>query len=143
MPNEIPSATPNAILTRLETSDEGTFGKFVAGRLVLVCGELPWRDNEASVSCIPVGTYSCLWAFSPRFKRPMYLVDSVPSRVGIRFHAANLMGAVPRRCQLNGCIALGEKLGWFDGQKALLQSAPAIRRLEEYFAGRSFTLEIR
>lgn len=45
--------------------------------------------------------------------------------------------------QLNGCIALGERLGHIDGQKAVLLSAPAVRRLEEHFAGKPFTLEIR
>jgi hypothetical protein len=54
------------------------------------------------------------------------------------------MGAVDRgfRTQLNGCIALGERLGYIDKQKALLLSAAAIRRLEEYFGGRPFLLEI-
>ena len=135
--------TPNALLTRLETSDEGTFGQFVAGILGLVSGELPWRDNAPSISCIPVGTYSCSWTLSPRFKRPLYLVAGVRARAGIRFHPANLMGAAPLRSQLNGCIALGEKFGWIDGQKALLLSAPALRKFETYFGGRPFILEIR
>ena len=73
----------------------------------------------------------------------MYLVDGVRGRAGIRFHAANLMGAAPFRSQLNGCIALGERLGHIEGQKALLLSAPAMRRFETYFAGQSFTLEIQ
>ena len=132
----------DATITRLETSDEGTFGRFVAGGLVLVSGELPWRDNAPSISCIPQGTYECLWTDSARFGRRLYLVAGVDRRSGIRFHAANLMGAAPLRAQLNGCVALGEKCGWIDGQKALLVSAPAIRRFEEHFAGRPFTLEI-
>ena len=49
----------------------------------------------------------------------------------------------PFQKQLNGCIALGERLGWIAGQKAVLVSAPAIRRLEEYFKGEPFTLEVR
>lgn len=72
------------------------------------------------------------------------MLSSVPSRSGIRIHSANLMGdkILGYKTQLNGCIALGEKLGWIDGQKALLVSRPAIRRMEEYFNGKSFTLEI-
>ena len=132
----------DAFLHRLDSSDEGTFGKFVAGRLRLISGELPWRDNASNVSCIPAGTYRCLFTPSLRFRRSLYLVDGVAGRGGIRFHSANLMGAAPYRSQLNGCIALGQKLGWIDGQKALLVSAPAIRRFEEHFAGRPFTLEI-
>lgn len=75
----------------------------------------------------------------------MYLVDGVRARAGIRFHAANLAGDVNKgyKAQLNGCLALGERLGHIEGQKALLLSAPAMRRMERYFAGRPFTLEIR
>lgn len=47
------------------------------------------------------------------------------------------------KSQLNGCLALGERLGYMDGQKALLLSQPAVRRLESIFGGRPFELEIR
>ena len=47
------------------------------------------------------------------------------------------------RSQLNGCIALGERLGWMDGQKALLLSAPAVRRFEGHMGTAPFLLEIR
>ena len=133
----------DAVLTRLDSSDQGTFGRFLAGGLGLVSGELPWRDNAPNLSCIPVGTYQCLLTPSPAFRRWLYLVAGVPDRAGIRIHPANLMGASPLRCQLNGCIALGERTGWIEGQKAILTSAPAVRRLEEHFAGKPFTLEIR
>lgn len=137
-------AAPDATLQRLTSSDEGTFGRFVAGALSLYSGELPWRDNAPSISCIPAVTYQCVLTKSPRFGRPIYLVLGVGGRTGIRFHAANLAGdSPPWRKQLNGCIALGERLGWIDGQKALLLSAPAMRRMERHFAGRPFTLEIR
>ena len=60
-------------------------------------------------------------------------------------HPANLMGDASKgfRSQLNGCIALGERLGWMEGQKCILLSAPAVRRVETYFGGRPFLLEIR
>ena len=66
-------------------------------------------------------------------------------RTGIRKHPANFMGdaALGLRSQLNGCIALGERLGWMDGQKALLLSAPAVRRFESHMSHRPFLLEIR
>jgi hypothetical protein len=75
----------------------------------------------------------------------MYLLLGTEPRAGIRKHPANLMGAIDKgfRAQLNGCIALGEKLGWIDGQKALLLSAPAMRRFESIMGGKPFTLEIR
>ena len=134
----------DAVLTRFESGPQGTFGRFVAGRLGLFSGELPDHANATNVSRIPAGTYRCVFSHSPRFGRALYLVDRVPARAGIRLHAANLMGDnPPYRRQLNGCVALGERLGWIEGQKALLLSAPAMRRAESYFGGRPFTLEIR
>lgn len=130
-------------LERHETSDQGTFGRLLAPNLTLFTGELPWRNNKSDVSCIPEGLYRGLWTYSNRFKRKMYLIEPVEDRAGIRIHSANLMGAKPPfKSQLNGCIALGEKLGWIDGQKAVLLSAPAVRKFEALMKGRMFLLEV-
>lgn len=133
------------VLERRESGDQGTFGRLFAGSLSFFTGELPWRDNASNVSCIPPGRYDCRWTFSPRFRRMMYVLLDTAPRAGIRAHSANLMGdkAKGYRAQLNGCIALGERMGWLDGQKALLVSAPAMRRFESYMGGKPFTLEIR
>lgn len=136
---------PRVTLTRFESGDQGTFGRLHAPGLALYSGELPGRGNASSISCIPVGIYRCAWVWSPRFQRFMYLLLDTSPRVGIRAHSANLMGdtAMGYRAQLNGCIALGEKLGWLDGQKALILSAPAVRRFEEHMKFEPFELEIR
>jgi hypothetical protein len=75
----------------------------------------------------------------------MYLLGKTDPRVGIRAHSANFMGdkSLGYRMQLNGCIALGEQLGWMEGQKALLLSAPAVRRFENHMGHKPFMLEIR
>jgi hypothetical protein len=132
------------ILERLDQTDQGTFGRISAGGLTLFTGELPWRDNLPNISCIPVGIYQCRYTYSPHFKKFLFLVDQVPDRSGVRIHAANLMGSVARgfHSQLNGCIALGEKLGLINKQKALLLSAPAMRRFETHMKYKPFTLEI-
>lgn len=140
-----------AILSRFDRGDQGTFGRIFVPGLTLFTGELPWRNNVASVSCIPPGpdsdsvVYRVEWTWSPRFRRMMYALLGTDPRAGIRKHPANLMGDASRglRCQLNGCIALGEKLGWIEGQKALLLSAPAVRRFEYYMERKSFELEVR
>lgn len=137
--------TPDAVLTRLDWGDQGVFGRLVAGPVWLYSGELPWRDNRPGASCVPCGAYGCAWTWSPRFGRRLYLLHPVAGRTGIRAHPANLMGdaALGFRSQLNGCVALGERLGWIDGQKAVLLSAPAVRRLEDLMQRRPFTLEVR
>src|SRR6188508_846635 len=108
-------SAPDAILTRLDSTDQGTFGRIVAGSLSLYSGELAWRDNRANVSCLPQpGLHRCVWTFSPRFRRGMYLLLGTEPRAGIRIHSANLMGddTMGYRRQLNGCLAFGERIGW-------------------------------
>ncbi len=133
------------ILERLETGNEGTFGRIIAGNLVLFTGELPWRENLSNLSCIPQGLYRCDFTYSPAFRRFLYAVGPVERRAGIRKHPANLMGdrTLGFKSQLNGCIAIGEKLGWISGQKALLLSAPAVRRFETHMELKPFILEIK
>lgn len=141
----------DAVLTRFETGDQGTFGRLLARRLALLSGELPWRGNAANVSCLPPEPggdpvrYLAMVTHSPRFGRALYLLGPTSPRAGIRIHPANFMGddAKGFRRQLNGCVSLGERLGWMDGQKAILLSAPAVRRLEKYFGGQPFDLEVR
>jgi len=74
----------------------------------------------------------------------MYLLLGTDPRAGIRAHSANFMGdlSMGYKRQLNGCIAFGEKVGIMDGQKALLLSAPAVRRFESHMEYKRFTLEI-
>ena len=133
-----------ALLQRQDSGDQGTFGRITAGPLTFFTGELPWRDNASNVSCIPADRYECRWTYSPRFKRQMYVLLGTEPRGGIRIHSANLMGDkdMGYKAQLNGCIALGERLGWIEGQKALLLSGPAVRQFEHYMGGQPFTLEI-
>lgn len=141
----------DALLQRFDQSVQGSFGLLEAGHLKLYTGELPPRENRSNISCIPPMPgeapcrYLCGFTHSPRFGRHLYILGAVPNRSGVRVHPANLMGdaSLGFRSQLNGCISCGEKLGWMDGQKAVLLSAPAVRRLETYFGGRPFILEIR
>lgn len=132
------------VIERFEFTEHGTFGRLITDGLQLFTGELPWRENRQLVSCIPPGDYYCPWTFSPRFERYTYLVSEVPGRGGIRFHAANFMGdeTVGLRAELNGCISLGERLGFIDGQRALMLSAPATKRFEQHMGYDPFKLRI-
>lgn len=132
-------------LERHESGPQGTFGRLcLPNKTFLYTGELPWVDNEANISCIPKGDYLGSWTLSVRFKRKLYLLTPTDPRTGIRIHSANLMGSIQAgyHSQLNGCIALGEKLGWIDGQKAILLSVSAIRKFESSLGGKPFILEV-
>lgn len=134
----------NATLTRMETGDEGTFGKFcLDDGYVCRSGELPWRDNQTGQSCIPVGTYTCSLINSPKHG-PCYLLHDVPNRGDVEIHSANWMGDKSKglQCQLLGCIALGEQLGELEGQRAVLASKDAITEFMKRMAGEPFNLTI-
>lgn len=140
-----PGKLPVAQLSRFESTNEGTFGRFTFNDFVCFSGELPWNNNQSNISSIPKGSYVCFWTYSPRFKKQVYEVTKVEGRAGIRIHPANLMGDDRKgfKRQLNGCIALGLKLGGIGHQKSLLLSKPAIRQFETLANGKPFLLEIK
>lgn len=137
-------------LQRLQTGDQGTFGRVLvpamSGRpgFALYTGELPDRGNQSDISRVPDGEFDTVWAWSDHFRRMMYLLLGTDPRAGIRAHSANFMGdlSMGYKRQLNGCIAFGEKVGVMDGQRALLLSAPAVRRFESHMEQKPFRLEI-
>ena len=132
-------------MARFDFGDQGTFGRLRIPGLEFYSGELPWRDNAPNISCLPKGVYVAVWTYSPRFKRYLYLLLGTTPRAGIRAHPANLMGDKSKGyySQLNGCISFGERIGWIEGQKALLLSAPSVRLFETYMQHKPFELEIR
>lgn len=131
-------------IVRERTGIDGTFGRLISDGFTCYTGELPWRDNLPGLSCIPSGTYRCVWSESPRLKRKTYRVLGVPGRSGILFHSANFVGdkSAGKKAQVQGCIALGERIGLMDGQASILVSQPAVRRFEAFMAGRPFNLEV-
>lgn len=131
-------------LERFESSDAGTFGTVYANGLELVSAELPWRQNQPDVSCIPEGTYEARWCFSPRLQQYSYLLRDVPAREGIRIHAANFAGdrSMRFRSQLNGCIALGRQIKFVDRQQSLIDSSSAVREFDSRLKAEPFMMEI-
>lgn len=133
-----------ASLERRESTAQGTIGVFRLGKLKFFTAELPWRENDPDLSCIPTGIYRCVWSWSHHLYRFGYEVTYVSGRSGIRIHPANLMGDVTQgfKAELKGCIALGEKVGFINGQRALMLSKLAVGRFEDAMAGQSFGLAI-
>lgn len=71
--------------------------------------ERGWRNNENNVSCIPKGTYPVVLEYSNRFNKELWEIKNVPNRSETKFHSANYWR------QLNGCIALGQRMLDMDG----------------------------
>ena len=130
-------------LYRTDTSDEGTFGVLIHPHGYLFTGELPWRDNRTSVSCIPAGEYQVDYTWSPLFKRFTYEVQNVPNRSGIRLHSGNYCCAAPvHRADVLGCILLGKARGYLSNQKVVLYSKPAVTSFETAMGKKAFKLTI-
>lgn len=64
--------------------------------------ELPWRNNQRSVSCIPEGEYIVV-KMKPTEKRPYvyFWIKDVPGRSGILMHRGNFTRQI-KGCQLTG-----------------------------------------
>jgi hypothetical protein len=98
-------------LTRTYFPD-GTNGKLECeGKLICYTIELPWRNNETKVSCIPEGKYFIRKRYSVKFQWHLEVMD-VPNRKFILFHPANYALK-----ELHGCIApvtklAGSGVGW-------------------------------
>ena len=78
----------------------GTNGKLECeGKLICNTIELPWKNNETRVSCIPEGKYFIKKRYSQKFQWHL-VIENVQNRSLILFHPAN--NALQ---ELNGCIA--------------------------------------
>jgi hypothetical protein len=134
----------NVLLTRYETSDQGTFGLLVA-ESGFSCGvlELPWRDNRASVSCVPLGEYRAVIRQSPKFGKVFHLTN-VQGRSFILMHQGNLAGDTSKgwKTHSHGCLLLGKYRGKLTGQAAMLASLPTLRAFMRETADQPFNLKI-
>jgi len=130
-------------IERYDSNNERTLGRvFFDGAPKLVSYELPWRNNQNNVSCIPTGTYKCTRHTSESYpeRRLAYLVNNVPNRQGVLFHSGNTFK------DTHGCILLGAAIGslQIDGKyvDAVLSSQAAMTVLDEFVKGKEFSLEI-
>ena len=114
------------ILTRKYFPD-GTNGKLECeGKFLCYTIELPWKENEKRVSCIPEGEYFLRKRYSRKFNWHLELVV-VKNRSLILMHPAN--NALQ---ELNGCIAPVTKLS---GPGLGLQSRKAFAKLKSLVYG--------
>jgi hypothetical protein len=108
-------------LTRTYFPD-GTNGTLVyEGKILCHTIELPWKQNETKVSCIPEGEYFIEKRYSKKFQWHLEVMD-VKNRSFILFHPAN--NALQ---ELKGCIAPVTKLS---GPGLGLMSRKAFTRLK-------------
>lgn len=133
-------------LTRTDRSDHGTFGVLACPALGFSCFtlELPWRDNQRSISCIPAGEYIVKTRQSPRFGL-VFHVQNVEGRTYILFHSGNYAGDVHKgwKTHSEGCLLFGKTRGWIGNQRAVLNSRLAQREFQRVMNNEPFKLIIK
>lgn len=89
--------------------------------------ELPWKENQQNISCIPVGKYTVVPRYSEKYSYHLHILN-VPGREWILIHEANYVH------QLRGCIAVGRDRVDIngDGLKDVTSSLATKARLLQY-----------
>lgn len=143
-----------AVLTRLETSDEGTFGELISDS-GFTCRslELPWRGNAKGRSCIPAGVYVFRWRTDSPAHGECYQADpdaEAPGRDNIQIHAANWAGDQDKgfKAELLGCIAPGKAVSVMEHapgkpQRGVTESRATLEKLVKDLNREPFELAIK
>lgn len=101
----------------------------VQGEVIYECKalELPWRNNERQVSCIPEGMYKTKKRISAKYDEHFHLLD-VPNRSWILIHHGNFPEDVL------GCILVGRNHVDLDGDRLydVSHSKVTMGHLNEY-----------
>ncbi len=79
--------------------------------------ELPWKDNQHDISCIPPGTYPVI----PNTPEKPWRLCNVPGRTEIDMHAGNTTA------DILGCIAVGFQFA----PNCILHSVDAVNYLKK------------
>ncbi len=119
-------------IKRVQSDDEGTDGVIYTEGFACYTLELPWRDNQVNISCIPNGTYTAMLDDSVTIgKMHVIRLDNVQGRTGILIHVANVAGDVVKMLDsdVQGCIAVGFGKGELHNQKAVFDSRDAMTEL--------------
>ena len=133
----------SVFLSRIITGDDGTLGLLTAGDRTFWTMELPWRDNQRAMSCIPEGEYECHIRKSRKYGW-VYHIRSVPDRSDILLHNGNVAGGKGYVTHSKGCILLGTKFGRLKTpsgvQRAVLLSKKATRQFRKHMGHQPFML---
>jgi Family of unknown function (DUF5675) len=106
---------------------EGTNGKILyQDRLITYTIELPWKNNQARVSCIPEGRYELVKRWSLKFGRHLQVMN-VSGREYILIHPAN-----EALRELKGCIA---PVFYITGAGKGIRSRMALKKLTSLVYG--------
>lgn len=126
-------------LTEGENQTEGLLTVYQGEEKIFNCYtlELPWKDNEKRVSCIPKGVYNVEKRQSTKYKHHFHILD-VPNRSYILIHQGNY------NWHTKGCILVGKTLTDInaDGLRDTTSSVATMNKLNKILP-QTFKLEIK
>lgn len=133
----------NAVLYRhyQETETLGILVVYKNNKLVYSCStiELPYKNNERNISCIPEGIYTVKKEKpNSKFNYVHFSILNVPNRSGILIHVANYVK------ELRGCIAVGRYFIDMNGDNILdINFSNVVMKELANILPDTFTLEIK
>jgi hypothetical protein len=101
--NKILHRKQTVVLTRIHETKTQTIGYMIVDDLLVFTLELPYRDNQRNISCVPKGTYDVVKRSSFKYANHLHLTN-VPDRSLILIHQGNF------NTQTQGCILAGLSL---------------------------------
>ena len=133
----------NVWLWRMRRHNQGTEGILFTGGFNCKVLELPWRDNQRNISCIPAGEYETIIRYSQKFGT-IYWVLKVEDRTYVYIHSGNWAGDINLglKSHTYGCLLLGKKFGYLMGQRAVLNSRITVRQFMDHMNNKPFKLHI-
>lgn len=124
------------ILKRTESSGEYTLGYLeLNGNELCKTFELPFKDNEKNISCIPAGSYTLSPYPSSKFGA-VYIINNVPNRNGILIHTGNTAD------DIEGCILVGDSFSIINGKKAVMNSKKTFSKLKKVLGNSEYIFKV-
>jgi Family of unknown function (DUF5675) len=134
-----------AALVSEPSTGQGTFGTLtLEGGWTCRTVELPWKDNQRGISCIPAGTYQASVVHSPHLNRDVYMLANVPGRQEIEIHNGNFAGdeSLGYESQVHGCILVGRTVAVLGGQRGVTSSVVTLADFMRVMAGRPLEITV-
>ena len=119
-------------------------GKETPGEITVHNGGATFQCKTLELlKCIPAGTYTVKWTFSPRFMKWTYELQNVKGWTGVRLHSGNY--AWGKKVDTEGCILLGQLFQDIngDGVADIINSVKTTEAFNRFMGGRTFTLTIK
>lgn len=118
--------------------DDCTIGRLTLGDFQCFTLELPDKNNQTDISCIPESEYKCKTHLSTRRGSLVVAILDVWGREHIQIHSGNYTS------QILGCILVGDSVKWLNSDNIpdVTNSKKTLRKLIELIGLTPTTIDI-